>query len=148
MHLSTARLWQQMVLFRIWRGQVLYTLKPNGSIQNLMGLSTKKIVSRNMTSFLLLNHERVRYHNGLLKPNGDSWWDHLANDSINHLLSASTLSLQKLDDSLAKEPTRPHATCNLGARQQRQIADLQSIVKDNYKHLSANHQRSCCSFFI
>jgi hypothetical protein len=38
--------------------------------------------------------------------------------------------------------------CNLDARHQRQKADLQSIVKDNCKHLSANCQRSYCSFFI
>jgi hypothetical protein len=36
-----------------------------GSIQNLMRLSTTRIVSHNMTSFLVLTHERVRYHNGL-----------------------------------------------------------------------------------
>ncbi len=39
--------------------------------------------------------------------------------------------------------------CNLDARHhQQQKADLQSIVKDNCKHLSANCQRSYCSFFI
>jgi hypothetical protein len=41
------------------------TLIAKGSIQNLMRLSTTRIVSRNMTSFLVLNHERVRYHYGL-----------------------------------------------------------------------------------
>jgi hypothetical protein len=37
------------------------------------------------------------------------WWDHLANDNINHLQGASTLRMQKLDNSLAKEPISTHA---------------------------------------
>jgi hypothetical protein len=61
-----------------------------------------------MTSFLVLNHERVRYFNGTLKPNNDHWCDHLANGNINHLQDASTPRLQKLYDSLAKEPTSMH----------------------------------------
>ncbi len=36
-----------------------------GSIQNQMWLSMTRIVSHNMTSFLVLNHERVRYCNRL-----------------------------------------------------------------------------------
>ncbi len=39
-----------------------------GSSQNLVGLSTTRIVSHYMTSFFVLHHERVRYGNGLLKP--------------------------------------------------------------------------------
>ncbi len=39
-----------------------------GSSQNLVRLSTPRIVSHYMTSFLVLHHERVRYRNGLLKP--------------------------------------------------------------------------------
>ena len=39
-----------------------------GSSQNLVQLSTTRIVSHYMTLFLVLNHERVRYCNGLLKP--------------------------------------------------------------------------------
>ncbi len=97
------------VLLRTWCGRVQQTLKAKGSIRNLMGLSTTRIVSCNMTSFLVLNHERVRYCNGLWKPNDNLWWDHLANDSINHLPGASTLRLQKLDNSLAKEPISTHA---------------------------------------
>ncbi len=125
------------------------TLKAKGSIRNLMWLSTKRIVSRNMTSFLVLNHERVRYHNRLLKPNDNHWWDHLANDIINHLQSASTLHLQKLDNSLAKEPMTTHdkhATWMLDTKEIK--ADLQLIVKDNCKHLNANRQRSYCSLYI
>ncbi len=44
------------------------TLIAKGSIQNLMQSSTTRIVSRNMTLFLVLNHERVRYHYELKKP--------------------------------------------------------------------------------
>ncbi len=38
-----------------------------GSSQNLVRLSTTRIVSHYMTLFLVLHHERVRYCNGLLK---------------------------------------------------------------------------------
>jgi hypothetical protein len=44
------------------------TLIAKGSSQNLMGSSTTRIVSHYMTLFLALNHGRVRYCNGLLKP--------------------------------------------------------------------------------
>ncbi len=30
------------------------------------------------------------------------WWDHIANDNINHLQGANTLRLQKLNNSLAR----------------------------------------------
>ncbi len=43
------------------------TLIAKGSSQNLVRSSTTRIVSRYMTSFLVLNHEKVRYSNGLLK---------------------------------------------------------------------------------
>ncbi len=111
-----------------------------------MRLSTTRIVSCIMTSFLVLIHEKVRYHNGTVKPNNNHCCDHLANDNINHLQDASTLCLQKLDDSLAKEPISTHAKHITWMLAQK--ADLQSIVKHNCKHLSANHQRSYCSFFI
>jgi hypothetical protein len=54
--------------------------------------------------------------------------------------SASTLRMQKLDNSLAKEPmsTRAkRATWTLDTKDKK--ADLQSIFEDNCKHLSANH---------
>ncbi len=111
-----------------------------------MHLSTTRIASCNMTSFLVLNHERVRYCNGPLKPYDTNWWDPLANDNINHLQGASTLHLQKLDDSSSKEPISTHAKRATWTLAQK--ADLQSIVKHNCKHLSANRQRSYCSFFI
>jgi hypothetical protein len=38
-----------------------------GSSQNLVQSSTTRIVSHYMTLFLVLNHKRVRYRNGLLK---------------------------------------------------------------------------------
>jgi hypothetical protein len=41
------------------------TLMAKGSSQNLMRSSTTRIISHYMTSFLVQNHERVRYHNGL-----------------------------------------------------------------------------------
>ncbi len=44
------------------------TLLAEGSNWNLMRTSTTRIVNHYMTSFLVLNHERVRYCNGLLKP--------------------------------------------------------------------------------
>jgi hypothetical protein len=44
------------------------TLLAKGSSRNLMPTSTTRIVSHYMTLFLVLNHERVRYSNGLLKP--------------------------------------------------------------------------------
>ncbi len=105
---------QTKVANRTWLGWVQQTLQAKHSIQNLMRLSTTRIVSCNMTSFLVLNHERVRYCNGPLKPYDNNWWDHLANDNINHLQGASTLRLQKLDDSLAKKPRSTHAKCALG----------------------------------
>jgi hypothetical protein len=86
------------------------------------------------------------YHNGLLKPNDNHWCNHLTNDNINHLRDASTLRFPKLDDSLAKEPISTHAIRAIWTLAQK--ADLQSIVKHNCKHLSANRQRSYCSFFI
>ncbi len=45
------------------------TLIAKGSSQNLMRWSTTRIVSHYMTLFWVLTHERVRYCNGLLKPN-------------------------------------------------------------------------------
>ncbi len=44
------------------------TLIAKGSSQNLIRSSTTRIISHYMTSFLVPNPERVRYHNGLLKP--------------------------------------------------------------------------------
>ncbi len=44
------------------------TLLAKSCSQNLMRTSTTRIVSHYMTLFLVLNHERARYRNGLLKP--------------------------------------------------------------------------------
>jgi hypothetical protein len=56
--------------------------------------------------------------------------------------NACTLRMQKLSNSLAKEPistqdANKHATHMLDTKDQKK-ADLQSIVKDKCKHLSAN----------
>jgi hypothetical protein len=56
--------------------------------------------------------------------------------------------MQKLNDSLAKEPrstqcAKKIATWMLDTKDRK--ADLQTIVKDKCKHLSADHQRSYCS---
>jgi hypothetical protein len=81
------------------------TLTAKGSSQNLMRSSTTRIVSHYMTSFLVLNHEKVRYCNGLLKAKT------ITIDEITLLVIASTtckntstLLMQQLNDSLAKEP--------------------------------------------
>ncbi len=40
-----------------------------------------------------------------LKSQDDNhWWDHLANDSINHLQGANTLRMLKPNNNLAKQP--------------------------------------------
>jgi hypothetical protein len=64
-------------------------------------------------------------------------------------ISAGTLCAIRLNNSLAKEPistkgTNKRATWALDTKDKK--ADLQSIVKDNYMHLSDNCQRSYCSF--
>jgi hypothetical protein len=58
--------------------------------------------------------------------------------------------MQKAKYSSAKEPistqyANKHATWMLGTIKK---ADLQLIVKDKCKHLSANHQRSYCKQLI
>jgi hypothetical protein len=64
--------------------------------------------------------------------------------NINYLQGSSTLCVLRLNHSLAMEPqsTQDATKCVmriLDAKYQK--ADLQSIVKDNCKHLSANHQK-------
>ncbi len=79
-----------------------------------------------MTSFLALNNERVRYRDGLLKPYNNGWCDFIANDNINTLQDASRLRLQKLNNSLGKEPMSTQAksaTWMLSTK-----SSLQSIV--------------------
>ncbi len=81
--------------------------------------------------------------------NDNHWWNHLPmiTSTICKALAHSTC--KKLNNSLAKEPISTHAKCatwKLDTKDKK--ADLQSIVKGNCKHLSANHQRSYCSFFI
>ena len=72
------------------------------------------------------------------------WWDHLANDGINHLQGANTLRMLKLNSSLAKEPISTQ-DANKSAMQtldtKYKKTDLQLIVRGNCKHLSANHHQ-------
>ncbi len=76
-----------------------------GSSQNLVQWSTTRIVSRYMFSFLVLNHERVRYCNGLLKAKM------MTIDDTTLLVIASTICKKcqhnlhaKLNNSSAEEP--------------------------------------------
>jgi hypothetical protein len=87
------------------------TLIAKGSSQNLMRLSTIRIVSHYMTLFLVLNHERVRYRNGLLKAKTITI-DDITLPVIASTIckNASTLRMQKLNDSLAKDPRRTQCT--------------------------------------
>jgi hypothetical protein len=64
--------------------------------------------------------------------------------NINYLQDSSTLCALKLNHSLAMEPhstqdATKHVTWILEAKYKK--ADLQSIVRDNCKHLSANQQK-------
>ncbi len=64
--------------------------------------------------------------------------------NINYLQGSSTLRALRLNHSLAMEPqstqnATKRVTQILDAKNQK--ADLQSIVKDNCKHLSANQQK-------
>ncbi len=64
--------------------------------------------------------------------------------NINYLQGASTLRVLKLNHSLAMEPhstqdTTKRVTRILDAKYMK--ADLQSIVRDNCKHLSTNQQK-------
>jgi hypothetical protein len=81
------------------------TLTAKCSCQNLVRSSTTRIVSRYMTSFLILNHERVRYCNGLLKAKSITI-DDITLPVIASTIckNASTLRMQKLNYSSAKEP--------------------------------------------
>jgi hypothetical protein len=63
---------------------------------------------------------------------------------INHLQGSSTLRVLRLNHSLAMEPqstqdATKRVTWILYTKYQK--ADLQSIVRDNCKHLSANQQK-------
>jgi hypothetical protein len=69
--------------------------------------------------------------------------------NINHLQGSSTLHALRLNHSLAMEPqstqdATKRVTHILDAKYQK--AYLQSIVRDNCKHLSTDQQRSYCSY--
>jgi hypothetical protein len=68
---------------------------------------------------------------------------------INYLQGSSTLCALKLNHILAMEPqstqeATKHVTRILDAKYQK--AGLQAIVRDNCKHLSADQQKSYCSY--
>jgi hypothetical protein len=91
-----------------------------GSLQSRILANTTRIVSHYMTLFLVLNHERVRYCNGLLKAKM------ITIDNITLPVIASTICknasafrMQKSKYSSAKEPisthyANKHATWMLG----------------------------------
>jgi hypothetical protein len=65
--------------------------------------------------------------------------------------NASTLHVQRLNDILAMEPLRTqdaNKRANQMLDKKAKKADLQSIIKGNCKHLSANHQKGYCSFSL
>jgi hypothetical protein len=69
--------------------------------------------------------------------------------NINYLQGSSTLRALRLNHSLAMEPqstqdATKRVTLILDAKYQK--ADLQSIVRDNCKHLSAYQQKGYCSY--
>jgi hypothetical protein len=71
-------------------------------------------------------------------------------ENINYLQGSSTLPALRLNQSLAMEPqstqdTTKRVTQILDAKYQK--ADLQSIVKDNCKHLSTNQQKKLLQLF-
>jgi hypothetical protein len=70
---------------------------------------------------------------------------------INLLQGSSTLRSLKLNNSLAKEPlstldATKRVTRILDAKYAK--ADLQSIVKNNCKHLSADHQKKLLQLLV
>jgi hypothetical protein len=69
--------------------------------------------------------------------------------NINYLQGSSTLRALKLNHSLATEPqsTQEATKCVTWILDTKyQKADLQAIVRDNCKHLSANQQKSYCGY--
>ena len=69
--------------------------------------------------------------------------------NIKYLQGSSTLRVLKLNHSLAMEPqstqdATKHVTRILDAKYKK--ADLHSIIQDNCKHLSADQQKSYCSY--
>ncbi len=87
------------------------TLIAKGSSQNLMRSSTTRILSHYMTLFLVLNHEQVRHRNGLLKAKAITI-DDITLPVIASTIckNASTLCMQKLNDSLARETKSTQCT--------------------------------------
>jgi hypothetical protein len=128
------------------------TLIAKCSSQNLMLSSTTRIVTLYMTLFMVPNHERIRYRKWTLKAKAITI-DDITLPMIASTIckNASTLRMQKLNYSLAKEPgitqcANKCATRMLDTKDKK--TDLQSIVKDKCKHLSADPQRNYCSLSL
>ncbi len=71
--------------------------------------------------------------------------------NINHLQEHSILRLLKLNNSLAKEPIRTQDATKRAGRildAKYYKADLQSIVKNNCKHLSTDQQNKLLQLLI
>jgi hypothetical protein len=123
----------------------LNTLIAKSNIQHLMWSSTRRVVSHSMPSFLVPKTMKE------LIPMLDFKTKMITIDeiilpmkNINHLQGTSMLCALKLNNSLAMEPkiTQDATRCAtqiLDANYNK--TDLQSIVKDNSKNLSANQQK-------
>jgi hypothetical protein len=124
----------------MWLSQT-ETLIAKGPSQNLVRLSTTRIVSHYMTLFLVLNHERVRYPNGLLKPKMITI-DGITLPVIASTIckNASTLHMQKLNNSSAKEPISTQCT---NKRATRMLDTIKSRSPVNcQKQMQASHRQS------
>ena len=117
------------------------TLIAKGSLQNLMWSSTTRITPQ---YDLILGTNTMKELGIVLdfKPNTITIDEIIFSmRNINYLQGSSMLRALKLNNSLAMEPqstqdTTRRATWILDAKYNR--ADLQSIVKENCKNLSAN----------
>jgi hypothetical protein len=105
-------------------------------------LSTTRIVSHYMTSFLVLNHERVRYHNGFFKAKTITI-DDITLPVIASTIckNASTFRMQKLNNSSAKEPISTQcankcATWMLGTIKSRSPVNWQKQMQASQCRLS------------
>ncbi len=111
------------------------TLMAKGSSQNLVRLSMTRIVSHYMTLFLLLNHERVKVSQLTLKAKTITIDDITLSVIASTICkNASTLRMQKLNNSSAKEPistqcANKHATRMLGTINSRSPVNCQRQIQ-------------------
>ncbi len=110
-------------------------------------VETTGIISHSMTSFLVSKLKTMKKYGIILNFKDKMIMVDevkLPMQNINYLQGSSTLHALKLNHSLAMEPqstqdTTKHVTWILDAKYQK--ADLQSIVRDSCKHLSADQQK-------